>query len=866
MRDYPRHNLDMDKVLNAMSHVESRGRPEVKGPRVVRHAEGDHRKQRVERAHGEFQILPSTARQPGYGVEPWTNFSDEWRNPVKQRDFAKRYLTGLLSHHKGNWHSALSQYGGVSDPASDYYWNLIMDQYYKDGGLVREKKFSVDDAVAMINAAPQNFAGGGIVKLFAPKVLGKLTQYATRARPAAVKARLYKPPKGPYTITDASGVRTVDMEYKTLKEAQVALKALSELRTQDASTFKIFGERPPKTAEGAWEPALEVDLGMVGKKIKSTAKGTKYGDPDKPGAIFWGSREKIIGSPQENMTGGQWLDYLMGMKPQSVFKEAEVNLRMVVSEGKDITRNFGNLMKMHRGNKSHPEVIAATKALQAHKLKYKNANDALARLRLEGRASAGVTDETRRASQELPAIRHEELNDTSLAPFLSKYKDKVIPKKVLVDAFDRIAPKLDVEVAGREIGGEMMKNLSKSLARIDPQAYRDPKQSGFFNLLKSSEEQLNRGLKARAEPFYREEADTILKSVDDYIFDNYGIANALDEGVPKKFPYAMKNMVAQLSSAAGKRTAGLKKYAGEPKYAGQQTLGGGENPRELLFRYTPGGLRKSEPVYNYQHGFSGIPSEYGKNAFVHMRMSDRTDVLGNRILFIEEIQSDMHQPINAALRSVRRMEQQGMPPVPGDLKASRYATRGDVPLPVSESDKVNEDQLRLIISKIEDLGAQPQTVKTQKRIAKLNKERAKIRKIVDASKKKAAPKTSGVPQGPFSRTEDYNEFVIKYATKMAQEGGYDGVSVATSAIKNRGLRPTDQSFHGNLVAYGPMAQGAMKKVAKKSGAKIIETAIMDNKGVGWKVPMIYLKGNREALFNIAKGMPAYKRGGIARHG
>jgi len=537
-----------------------------------------------------------------------------------------------------------------------------------------------------------------------------------------------------------------------------------------------------------------------------------------------------------------------------------------MAEGKDITRNFGNLMKMHKGNRNHPDVIAASKLIQAHKLKVKQANDALARLRLEDRATAGVTDETRRASQELPAIRHEELNDTSLAPFLSKYKDKVISKKVLVDAFDRIAPKLDVEVAGREIGPEMMEKLSKTLAKVDPQAYRDPKQSGFFRLLKSSEEQLNRGLKPGAESFYREEADKILKNVDDYIFDNYGIANALDEGVPKKFPYPMKNMVAQLSSAAGKRTAGLKKYAGDPQYAGTQTLGGGENPRELLFRSTPGGLRKSEPVYNYEHDFSGIPSEYGKNAFVHMRMSDRTDVLGNRILFIEEIQSDMHQPINAAVRSVRRMEQQGMPPVPGDLKASRYAPRGDVPLPVSESDAVNEEQFKLIVSKIEDLASQPQTVKTQKRITKLNREREKIRKIIDASKKKAAPKTSGVPQGPFSRTEDYNEFVIKYATKMAQEGGYDGVSVATSAIKNRGLRPIDQSFHGNLVAYGPMAQGAMKKVAKKSGAKIIETAIMDNKGVGWKVPMIYLKGNREALFNISQGMPAYKRGGIARHG
>jgi len=411
----------------------------------------------------------------------------------------------------------------------------------------------------------------------------------------------------------------------------------------------------------------------------------------------------------------------------------------------------------------------------------------------------------------------------------------------------------------------MMEKFSKSLAKIDPQAYRDQKQAGFFRLLKSSEEQLNRGLKEGAEPFFRKEADSILKNVDNYVFDNYGIANALDEGVPKNFPFQMKKMMAQLSSAAGKRTAGLKEYAGKPKYSGQQTLSGGENPRELLFRYKPGSMRKGEPVYNYEHAFN-MSNKAGENAFVHMRMTDRTDELGNRILFIEEIQSDMHQPINAALRSVKRMAQEGKPPVPGALKESRYYPRGDVPRPVSESDKVNEAQFKLIRSKIEDLSAQPQTVATQKRIAKLNRERNKIRKIIDASKKKALPATTNVPQGPFSKTEDYNEFVIKYATKMAQEGGYDGVAVATPAIKNKGLRPTDKSFHGNLVAYGPMVQGAMKKIAKKSGANIIETSIIDSKGVGWKVPMIYLKGNNEALFNISKGMPAYKRGGIARHG
>ena len=147
---------------------------------------------------------------------------------------------------------------------------------------------------------------------------------------------------------------------------------------------------------------------------------------------------------------------------------------------------------------------------------------------------------------------------------------------------------------------------------------------------------------------------------------------------------------------------------------------------------------------------------------------------------------------------------------------------------------------------------------------KIKWEQKKIRKILDASKKKAVPETSGVPQGPYSKTEDYNEFVIKYATKMAQEGGYDGVAIASPAIKNKGLRPTDDSFGGNLIAYGPMATGAMKKVAKKSSAKFVKTSIMDNNSVAWEVPMIWL--DDQAKFVVSKGLPAYKRGGIAING
>ena len=61
-----------------------------------------------------------------------------------------------------------------------------------------------------------------------------------------------------------------------------------------------------------------------------------------------------------------------------------------------------------------------------------------------------------------------------------------------------------------------------------------------------------------------------------------------------------------------------------------------------------------------------------------------------------------------------------------------------------------------------------------------------------------------------------------------------------------------------------MAEGAMKKAAKKSGAKFIKTAIMDGDGRGWEVPMIWL--DDAAKFNVQKGMPIYKRGGMVING
>jgi hypothetical protein len=873
MKDYPRHNLDMERVLDSMSYVESRNRPNIIGPSIPG---------RSEKAHGLFQILPSTAKDPGYRVTPWKNFSNEWKDPIKQRDFANRYLTGLLNHHKGNWHSALSQYGGVTDPGSDYYWDLIMNQYNK-GGIARrpnavpptsgpESDF-VSDGIEMIKNNPQRFVAGGLVKRYAPKVLGKKSMYKPQIEArklgkgpdlSRVRADLYEAPKGPYTLTDESGVRILDRDFQTLEGAQIALKDLAKLRTQDASTFKIFGKRPPKTAEGVSEPAPEVNLGMVGKPLPK----------EKPAALFWGSREKIINAPYEVMTGKQWLRFLRGFDEEQVFadtKKAEEVLGALRNEGKILSKDFGDAMKRHRGDKSHPDVIAANKLRQAHHLKIKKANDDLARLKLAEREGAGKEFHERvltlRAAQkEFPPVRDMELNDTGLAPHLTKNSSKMLSKEQLVKDFDeRLAPEIEVSVLGKT-GGEGEK-FYKQMSKMDMDAYRE---GPLKNVLK--------GIRNRAHPLREalsnnnnDEILKIIDEIDNLTFENFGVANAIKEGFPQKFPFELKKVLQDIAQSSGVRTAGFKKYARDVQYSGQQTLGGGQNYREFLFRYKhpAGSLRETEPMKRYedlssaQH-FSSLSDKDQMGGFVHTRVSDRTDEFGRRILHIEEIQSDLHQLVNAARRRVRKAKLEGKRPKASDIKLSNYAPRGDM---IREPiDLANEQQMQLVLSKIEDLSSMPQTKQTQIRIERLNKERAKIRKIIEDKRAKMSEGMhSGFPMGPLSKSEDYNEFVMKYLTKVAQEGGYDGVTISSGAIKNRGEAVGSLDWKGNRVAYGPIAEGAMKRAAKKSGAKYLKTSIIDDQGRGWSVPMIWLD-NAGVKYNVQKGMPIYKKGGMVVNG
>lgn len=246
-------------------------------------------------------------------------------------------------------------------------------------------------------------------------------------------------------------------------------------------------------------------------------------------------------------------------------------------------------------------------------------------------------------------------------------------------------------------------------------------------------------------------AEKVATTVDDYMFKNFGIKNSLSEGIAQGsgVPFKLKYPLINLASAFNRRGVSFqpKAYTRRPNYSDQQTLGGGDNTQEFYLNINlENCVRVSQSMNTHDFGLSATKRE---NAFVHVRTTDRTDEFGRRMLFVEEIQSDMHQPIQRALREGSK---------------DGYATRADK-IVVDD----NMKHLDAIQSRIEEiLAVNPKSPA----LKKLYEEREKVRKIVSETIGKGG---GDVPQGPFAKSQDYMEFVSKYLTRVAKDGGYDGV-------------------------------------------------------------------------------------------
>jgi len=90
-----------DQVFNRMIQAESGGQQFNKSGGILTSPAG---------AQGMAQIMPATARQPGYGVTPAT--PEEIATPEGNRAFGERYFQGLLKHFGGDIAKATAAYNG----------------------------------------------------------------------------------------------------------------------------------------------------------------------------------------------------------------------------------------------------------------------------------------------------------------------------------------------------------------------------------------------------------------------------------------------------------------------------------------------------------------------------------------------------------------------------------------------------------------------------------------------------------------------------------------------------------------------------------------------------------------------------------
>lgn len=192
-------------------------------------------------------------------------------------------------------------------------------------------------------------------------------------------------------------------------------------------------------------------------------------------------------------------------------------------------------------------------------------------------------------------------------------------------------------------------------------------------------------------------------------------------------------------------------HSGElPKFS-KYTLPGGENYREVLLtlpakdNVTREASQAPSGWGNTDDGTGGFVergntrSDYRSshfdqpNVLAHLRVNDRVDVDGKKVLFVEEIQSDWHQAgrkkgytsdVNPAVQEYN----------------SILREIGDTPwLDVPQNIKTRLDELRPIVSK----------------------------------------SSNSVPDAPFKT--NWQELAMKRAIQMAAEGGYDRIAFTTGA-------------------------------------------------------------------------------------
>ena len=243
-----------------------------------------------------------------------------------------------------------------------------------------------------------------------------------------------------------------------------------------------------------------------------------------------------------------------------------------------------------------------------------------------------------------------------------------------------------------------------------------------------------------------------------------------------------------------------------PKFREYQ-LGGGENYREILLTLPNKRVNESEAraILNappdaklseadITYASRKASEEYRSthfdepNILAHMRINDRVDADGKKMLFIEEVQSDWHQ----AGREQGYAKKQSKLPDNLEIIEDKYANTGNAKFVV------------------------------------VNKETGLHTGSFGSSKENAVKnwssnqKTTGVPDAPFKDT--WYQLALKRLTKYAADNGYERIGLTTG--KQQATRyPDEGNVKGMEKYYDEIYPNFLDKYGKKFGSQVGETKI-----------------------------------------
>jgi len=663
---------------------------------------------------------------------------------------------------------------------------------------------------------------------------------------------------------------------------------------------------------------------------------------DKP-AMFLETVRVLEEAPDAKLAPNEWLSYVKGkgvsdveldefglepllnnmMKTQkgsASFKKAEDNLKTVQEEGQNITRNFSDLMKTHRGDKTHPDVIAATEALQAHKLKVKQASDVLAKLKSKQRAATPLLSKTELLetyNKEMPKIDMDiamaepvSRGAKDITKMLTAIREKAETENLQILSNDaRLLTSLHQppqDRIGFHLRGkilDIMQGTNKSKPRLneDGTPELDGNGEALFDVIPlisqrytSQPVSLHTGqhfseMWQNAFPKIYHTTNKILKEGHFDVLKNlvpaediaklakakniseeeafnqlYQALNIFDRQVVTAdvpIPFWTKKMLYRLGDMSEGRGFFFKSKK-SPAHDGAQFIPGGSGYGELkfYFNFDTGAIRAAEKTYESGH-FSGevFKGNAGNSPFGWGRFSERIDENGRKILLMEEIQSDLHQQVaQKGYKYAPRLDK-------GDVLAEMgdFAGQLDKKMQTLESTRLRKDNIMQLSRAERELPENVAELKNiEKAMKKLVDDVKKLKAKVEEQKKLTGKTGKVHPDAPFKKSENYAKVFLQGLMKMAADKGYDGIALSTGKMKKAhgGIPKGGDKF------YDEIGVKAMKRIAKKSGFKFNNTTIVDGNGYTWeKIPLIEMRDiNTGQRIPGESTIPVYSKGGFVK--